>query len=91
MSKKITIAAKPQAANPGAVTTDQWVQSGNPTAKSQERKKRLTIDVPLSLHGRIKSQCALRGLKMKEEIVGLLEEHFPEGAKAAQSGKGTES
>jgi hypothetical protein len=40
--------------------------------------KRLTIDVPLTLHARIKSQCALRGVNMADEIRMLLEGHFPE-------------
>jgi hypothetical protein len=38
--------------------------------------KRLTIDVPASLHARIKSQCALRGVKRADEVRELLEKHF---------------
>lgn len=38
--------------------------------------KRLTIDVPESLHSQIKSACALRGVKMADEIRTLLETHF---------------
>jgi hypothetical protein len=38
--------------------------------------KRLTIDVPASLHARIKSQCAIRGAKMADEVRELLEKHF---------------
>jgi len=38
--------------------------------------KRLTIDVPSGLHARIKSQCALRGVKMADEVRELLEKHF---------------
>jgi len=41
--------------------------------------KRLTIDVPGSLHARIKAQCAMRGVKMADEVRALLEKHFPEG------------
>ena len=41
--------------------------------------KRLTIDIPESLHTRVKSQCAKRGAKMADEIRALLEAHFPEG------------
>jgi hypothetical protein len=44
--------------------------------RDPEAMKRLTIDVPASLHARIKSQCALRGVKMADEVRGLLEKHF---------------
>jgi len=40
--------------------------------------KRLTIDIPIALHKRIKSQCAIRGENMADEIRKLLEKHFPE-------------
>jgi hypothetical protein len=42
-----------------------------------EPMKRLTIAYPLSLHVRIKTQCASRGTKMADEIRALLEERFP--------------
>jgi hypothetical protein len=38
--------------------------------------KRLTIDIPLPLHQRVKSQCALRGEKMADVVRELLEKHF---------------
>lgn len=37
---------------------------------------RFTIDIPVDLHSRIKSYCALKRVKMREEIQGLLEKHF---------------
>jgi hypothetical protein len=43
-----------------------------------EPLKRLTIDIRRSLHARIKSQCALRGTKMVEEIRLLLERAYPD-------------
>lgn len=73
MSKKVAFGPKPAL----AVTPDQCVGSRTPEAGSGERLKRLTIDVPLSLHVRIKAQCALRGTKMADEIRRLLEERFP--------------
>jgi hypothetical protein len=70
--KKITISGKPTA-KPSPSSPDEWVSdrtgSGEPT-------KRLTIDIPLSLHQRVKSQCALRGQKMADEVRELLEKHF---------------
>ena len=46
---------------------------------ASEPIKRFTIDIPLTLHKRIKSQCAIRGENMaeKHEIRKLLEKQFP--------------
>ena len=41
--------------------------------------KRLTIDVPSSLHRQIKAQCALDGVKMADVVRELLESHFGDG------------
>ena len=38
--------------------------------------KRLTIDVPLSLHRQIKSRCALDGVNMADAVRELLEKRF---------------
>lgn len=43
---------------------------------AQVKTKRFTIDIPTALHARIKAQCAIRGVKMKEEIQALLESRF---------------
>ena len=71
MSKKVAFGIKPGAARPDTAQADEWVNRRDP-----EAMKRLTIDVPASLHARIKSQCALRGVKMADEVRGLLEKHF---------------
>ena len=39
---------------------------------------RFTIDVPESLHRRVKMQCAGRGTKMADMMRELLEREFPE-------------
>lgn len=67
MTKKISIGAKPSAhlANP-----DQWVKDRS--AQDKEQTKRLTIDIPESLHRAIKSQCAARGAKIADEVRELL-------------------
>lgn len=70
MSKKISFSVKPGAARTDTAKADDWVNHRT------EAMKRLTIDVPVSLHTRIKSQCALRGVKMADEIRELLEKHF---------------
>ena len=79
MTKKASFPAKPTAKTP-----DQWVQgavANAPAKKGQgtaptEAMKRFTIDVPTSLHARIKIACAQRGTKMADEIRTLLEKHF---------------
>lgn len=74
MSKKVSFGAKrPSIQQTGNV--DDWVHDRETT--SREPMKRLTIDVPLSLHKRIKSQCALHNLVMADEIRELLERRFP--------------
>ncbi len=43
---------------------------------SRDEFKRLTIDIPASLHRSIKSQCALRGSKITDEIREMLIEKY---------------
>ena len=62
---------------PNPTQADQFVGKGQ--GASSEKMKRLTIDVPESLHRRIKAQCATRGFQMADIIRGLLDEEFPEG------------
>jgi hypothetical protein len=73
MTKKVTFATKPKQ-SAKVVTPDEWVSSGQ---TERPPTTRFTIDIPTDLHTRIKSHCALRKVKMKEEIQALLEKHFP--------------
>jgi hypothetical protein len=88
MNKKISFTPKPS--TPSAPTPEAWV-SGTQVALQEEPAvaapalsiqpaivpmKRLTIDVTLDLHARIKVACAKRGTKMADEIRDLLEKHF---------------
>ncbi len=80
MTKKVSFGAKPRTQK--ALTPDEWVSAGAGAENGEKEKKekvettRFTIDIPTELHARIKSQCALRKVKMKEEIQALLEKHF---------------
>jgi predicted DNA binding CopG/RHH family protein len=58
-----------------AVTPEQWVES---RVAEEEKMKRLTIDLPESLHRRVKIGCAERGEKMADVIRELLEKEFPQ-------------
>jgi hypothetical protein len=78
MTKKVSFGAKPRSQK--ALTPDEWVSAGAGAAHDITQKvetTRFTIDIPTELHTRIKSQCALRKVKMREEIQALLEKHFP--------------
>jgi hypothetical protein len=83
--KKVTFSGKPPTDPPPPGDVDAWVmnrETAEPEqtkqdAPKQERTKRLTIDVSISLHKRIKSQCALEDEQMADVIRDLLEEHFP--------------
>jgi hypothetical protein len=76
--KRVSFAAKrpTTATNP----VDAWVEDRQalpevPTPR--EPMKRLTIDVPIKLHKRIKSRCAMDNLVMADVIRELLEQRFP--------------
>ena len=68
-TKKIAFGAKPTNKSE-PVPVDTWVESR--AAGEVEAMKRLTIDIPESLHRTIKSQCAMRGTKIADEVRELL-------------------
>ena len=84
--KKVAFKTLPKSATADA---DEWVQNARPNdreAKMEiasappspaEAMKRFTIDVPIELHRRIKTQCAMRGSKMADVLRELLEREFP--------------
>ena len=80
MSKKVTIGPRPSTATPAPAEADAWVGAG--AEKSSEPKptdvkmKRLTIDIPEGLHRAIKSQCAMRGTKIADEVRDLLVQKY---------------
>ncbi len=82
MSKKVTMSTKPNKTNAQEISADAWVSQGakkttNGHGPEKELTARFTIDIPVSLHARIKSQCALKRVKMREEVLAMLEERFP--------------
>lgn len=68
-TKKVSIGTKPT--NKPAPAADAWVESRS-NGDEPEAMKRLTIDVPESLHRAIKSQCAMRGTKIADEVREML-------------------
>lgn len=75
--KKVSIGTKPERDSRAATSeaaAEAWVAERQ--ASGEEKMKRLTIDVPLSLHRQIKSRCALDGVNMADAVRELLEERF---------------
>ena len=70
-AKKIEFGTKPTN-QPTPAAVDTWVESRSAGETATEVMKRLTIDIPESLHRRIKSQCAMRGTKIADEVRELL-------------------
>ena len=68
-TKKIAFGTKPTN-KPAPAPADTWVDSR--ADGEVETMKRLTIDIPESLHRAIKSQCAMRGTKIADEVRELL-------------------
>jgi hypothetical protein len=48
------------------------------TGKKQVQTRRLNLNIPASLHSRIKAQCALEGRDMTEALIEMLEARYPE-------------
>ncbi|MFA5921147.1 MAG: hypothetical protein WC856_07630 [Methylococcaceae bacterium] len=75
-AKKITIGSKPTNRLPPVVAgADAWVDKRE-TGQEEEKMKRLTIDIPESLHRAIKMQCAGRGAKIADEVRELLLQNY---------------
>ncbi len=73
MNKRVSISSKPKGST--APLVDDWV-SRREISEPSEELKRLTIDVPKSLHTAIKTSCATRGTKMADEIREILSHHY---------------
>jgi hypothetical protein len=75
------MAKKVQINHPRDVTAhDEWVSRKPQADKAAEPMKRLTIDVPESLHTRIKISCVTNKQKMADVVRELLAQHWPEAA-----------
>ncbi len=68
--KKVSFDAK-RPSTQASTSFDNWM-----TGKG-EPMKRLTTPIPLSLHTRVKSRCAMQNANMADVVRQLLEERFP--------------
>jgi ParG protein len=75
------VAKKVQIAPPREVTTqDEWVSRKPKPEAPTEPMKRLTVDIPESLHTRIKLACVANRQKMADAVRAILEQNWPEAA-----------
>ncbi|WP_142416977.1 hypothetical protein [Bartonella massiliensis] len=73
MNKKIKIGTKPTSKSI-PLTADAWI--GSQKGSMSGGVKRLTIDIPETLHRLMKVSCASRGTKMADEIRELLSKKY---------------
>ena len=73
--KKVTIKARPTRQSAASATPggDTWVSQGAETP-NKEPIKRLTIDIPASLHAELKAHCAHEDTTIARLVRGLLDE-----------------
>ena len=73
--KRVSFGSKPAAAaKSGSSSADDWVHDRE---RPTEPVKRLTIDIPESLHRRVKTACAMENLVMADVVRDMLEQRFP--------------
>ncbi|MGZ8220076.1 MAG: hypothetical protein ACXWT0_00360 [Methylobacter sp.] len=72
--KRVVIGKRPTAIKPVPENADDWVDKRE--VVEEEGIKRLTIDIPESLHREIKAQCAMRGAKIADEVRVLLMQKY---------------
>jgi len=77
MTKKIAVR---QPTPQPSTSTDDWVRGETATIPPTSRRShtgklaRLTIDLPVELHGRFKAACANHRTAMKDEVLRFIEE-----------------
>ena len=80
--KKVSFGARPPA-QPTPATADSWVADKPPAA---EPVKRLTIDIPLGLHRRVKTGCVREEVPIADVVRDFLERRFPADDTATRKG-----
>ncbi|OUL21490.1 hypothetical protein BV378_26595 [Nostoc sp. RF31YmG] len=78
-AKKVNLGKKPEARE--SVDLEQWVSDresllSQPEQVQPEKMKRLTLDIPESLHKAIKRQAVDAGVTMADLLRDLLEQHY---------------
>jgi len=81
--KKVNINPKPDTTKK-PTNLDEWVTNRSSESSTQpppveqklEKMKRLTLDIPESLHRAIKRKAVEEGVTMADQLRSLLEEHY---------------
>lgn len=76
MSSQVSWGKKPAAAQKAiapATDIDRLVTGQQPVVT-----RRLNLNIPATLHARIKAQCAIEGRDMTEALIEMLEARYPE-------------
>lgn len=63
---------KKATAAPNVADLDKFVSGG------REETVRLNVEIPKSLRARVKARCAMEGREMKDVVIELLQQRFPE-------------
>ena len=77
-----------QTANPGWGSRPSKKASAAPIAEldkfvsgGKAETVRLNVEIPKALRARVKSRCAMEGREIKDVVIELLEQRFPEEMK----------
>ena len=94
--KKVSFGARPpvtgKLANPDDWAANTAEAQVAPPVATPDKIKRLTIDIPLSLHRRVKTGCAREELVIADVVREFLDRRFPADPDAATRNHGdTES
>ena len=84
--KSLSTLNKKKNLNTSDILVDKWVNKeeedistiNNPPVTEEDKETRLTVLIPTYLHRRIKKHCASHSVSMKEKIIQVFKEKFPE-------------
>ncbi len=80
MSKEVPIPRKPsRESDPGG-----WIESRK-LPRAEKRTKRITLDVDVDLHRRIRLRCFEEDVTMTDKLLDIVAESFPPNASAPDS------
>jgi hypothetical protein len=63
---------KPETPKPAEAALNDWVED----KPKLEETFRMTVDIPVSLHTRLKQEATSRRLKLREYLIEIINEHW---------------
>ena len=76
-TKKVTIGGRPSKSK--AAAAEQWIKTRETARADEEPLKRMTFDMPESLHKALKLYCVEHGTKMSNVLRELIEQLLKKG------------